>query len=148
MIIKINNIAYHPPTSWNALVTHDVKKALRCYAILMANTHGALQPEETLPWKRIELLKELLGLSDEFLLDWEKDCVAVEGPEDGQDVYLQELQQVAQAVTAFFFEQVATEEGEAKQYRMAFTLTQCPIAKLLWTGRKTSSKKKSLASTS
>lgn len=122
MEIKINDITYHIPSSWNDLLP---KKRILCYQIIMGQINDLFAPQELLPFKRIELLKALLDIDQAFMESWEQDCLnAYE--EDGRLIFLAEVDEILEA-TNFLFEKVPDQEN---QYQIKLGLTKCPWPKL------------------
>ena len=121
MKIHINDKEHDLPESWNDL---ELNQQIGCYAILMSDSREMMETQEMLPYKRVGLVKYLLGLSDEFMTQWEKDCIAVNGEKDGTLVFLSELSEILKC-TDFLLDKL--EDGE---YQIKLGLTKCPWPKL------------------
>lgn len=128
MEIKINDdFLINTKEDWNELT---LEEQLTCYAILMQETGNLLEAHEVLPTKRIFLLKELMKVGDEFFAAWMKDLIE-EDPQDGLDVFHEQLKYLSDEVTGFFFDEQENEDEDApKQFTMALGLTKCPYPQI------------------
>ena len=129
MTVQIDQRKIQLPQSWNDL---PLKGLLHCYAIIMLDADGFLQPEELLPFQKLRLVKHLLKLSDAYVEQWEQDRHEEYGDHDGQIVFLAELQELL-ATVDFLFESVETTglaelQGAPKQMSIALSLTRCPYS--------------------
>lgn len=124
MEVTINNKTTVVPESWNDLT---LKQQLIIYAVLMTDSKNLFEPQELLPAKRILIVQNLLSLDVEFMKQWAEDCRPDDGnEEDGQLIFLSELNEVLRA-TDFLFELVKKEkETEPDRYQVKPGLTKCP----------------------
>lgn len=124
MTVSINQREQQLPESWNAL---SLRQLIGCYSIIMADTYALFRQRELLPFIRISLARYLLNLSEDFMEQWEADCLATYGDEDGKLVFLAELDQVAR-IADFLLEKVDDEEEDeaTRRYRLQLGLTRCP----------------------
>ncbi len=125
MQIKINNTLTEVAESWNDL---NLEQQIACYQIIMQDTDSEFLSHEVIELKRINLMQYLLGIDEDFLEEWEADCISVHG-EEGWLVFSDELKQVATATTAFFFQEVTqkdAEGNETKAFTYALGLTNNP----------------------
>ena len=129
MTVTINNEEKQIPLSWNEL---SLEKQLKAYNIIMADTKGLFNATELMPFKRIELLKLLLDVNDNFLKKWEKDCID-NYSEDGQDVFFGELDGLLVVSNSLYH--IEEREG-IKYYQIKLELTKCPWPQLRINDRK------------
>ena len=116
MRLSIQDKEFDIPQSWDDL---PFERALKAYELLMHDTHGLLPDEQVLPFKRIELMKLILGIDDEFLRTWEADCIHFDS-EHGRIAFIDELDFVSKSVTSALF------STEGKRTQISLTWTQCP----------------------
>lgn len=119
--IHIEDKEYIVPQSWNDLTP---KAALACYDIIIRKPHLIFQPVEHMTYRRIEAAKYLLGLSDEYLKEWETIRIGEYGKEDGHLAFIDELDQIAKMATGFMFEALEPNDDGAQRYQVALTLTK------------------------
>lgn len=127
MIVTINDQDITLPQSWNEL---SLSQQLSCYAIIMSGTGWLLEAQELLPAKRILLVQTLLGLDEAFMQQWKADCVAAY-EEDGELVFLAELDELLEPSDFLFDIIEPEEEGAPRQYQIKLGLTQCPWPRLV-----------------
>jgi hypothetical protein len=123
MIVSINSKEIKVPLSWNEL---SLNQQLKAYNIIMVDTKGLFDDAELMSFKRIELLKVILDVDDEFLKTWEKDCID-HFPKDGQDVFFGELDALLVVSNALFH---IEEKLDKKFYQIKLELTKCPWPQL------------------
>ncbi|PHN06944.1 hypothetical protein [Flavilitoribacter nigricans] len=128
--VKIGKKEFYVPQSWNKLSLRDV---LQCYNIIMSNTGSWISPVELLPFKKLLLVKYLLKLSQTFMEQWEQDCIQEHGKQDGQLVFISELDEVLQ-IADFLFERL-----EHNEVAISLTYTNIPYPYL--EGKKKNHKK-------
>lgn len=116
------------PDNWNAL---PVEKQLAAYHILFSDAPLGLSSEEVIPQKRMALFLLLTDLPEYFLENWQSDCIQAEGNEDDGDiVFLSELDECLQA-TNFFFRKPQNPKLETQNtLEVNFALTKCPFTLL------------------
>ena len=96
MKIEINNIKKFLPDSWNDL-THT--ELLTIFNLISQHIPTFVFTKDEVPYfLRIEAAKYLLRIDDDFLKKWKDDCA-----EDGELVFIDELNIVSQTVTSFLF---------------------------------------------
>jgi len=137
MTITINNINHQIPQSWNELT---LKQQLTIYHILLSNMHGLLPDvAENIATKRIAIAQFLLGLTN--TRKWRLDLQSEYGAEDGDTLFIGELDAVARACTDWLFERIEEKEGYPEQYRIEFGLTKTPWPQIEYKNRKSGKKK-------
>lgn len=121
------------PQSWNELT---VRQQMESYNIIMSTPGNIFEPRELVPAKRILLFQRLSGITDEQLKQWKQDCIKSYGEEDGDTVFLSELNESLTSPD-FLFEirkeennADATEEPGSRAYSIALTLTRCPFPRI------------------
>ena len=135
--ITINDTSYQVPQNWDDLT---VEQQLTCYQIIMQDSLLEFTLDEALPYKRLAIAKYLMGLEEDFLERWEKDCIETEG--EGKTIFLAELNTIVEAMTAFAFQEVARPTSDesteiATTYELTMTLSRCPFPRLEGPKKKT-----------
>jgi hypothetical protein len=121
-IITIENTEYIVPKTWNDL---EKKALLTCYDLIIRRPAGVFAPVEHMTYRRIEAAKFLLGLSKEYLHEWETIRVGEYGKTDGHAAFIDELDQIARQATGFMFDELPDQDEQGdKQYQVALTLTK------------------------
>jgi len=138
--ITINNREVKLPESWNGLTLEQV---LACYTIIMQDSFSVYEAQEVMPFKRINLIQYLLGLDNKFMKDWESDCKDAYG-EDGELVFLSEMNEVFKTVDFLFQEQEEEQPGE-KMVAIKLGLTKCPYPEIVYTSKKGKKRKRYFA---
>jgi len=131
MTVTINDRTIAIPPSWNELT---LKQQMECYNIIMSNTGNLFEHQEVIIAKRVALVSRLLNLDTAFMREWIKDCNETHGKEDGELIFLAEINAILQAAD-FLFDIEEDEEGN-KLYQLKLGLTQCPWPKISQTTKK------------
>jgi len=127
MTITINDKEITSPQSWNDL---SLQQQLSCYAIIMSHSGFILEAQEIVPAKRILLVQVLLGLDEDFMKRWRKDCkLAYE--EEGDIIFYAELEELLNTSDFLFDIIEPEEEGEPKTFQIKLGLTKCPWPQLV-----------------
>lgn len=125
MIVRINAREITVPESWNDL---SLEQLCAAYAILLSDAPAWIEPVEVLWFKRLELAKYFLRLSDDEISAWRNDCIQyAEDPEEGHALFLAELD----ALLAHFnqlIEAVEHEDTAGTSYQVKLGLTKCPYS--------------------
>ncbi len=133
---------FHSPQSWNELLhwaqarraKGPSKALLQVYAILMTNTSHFLEPDMELPQKRFAITKTLLNLEDQFIIDWEQDCIEEAGDRElGQEQFLSEFKELTDKVTSFLLTDINADPDNPeapRQFQITLGLTECPYPTL------------------
>ena len=129
MNIIINGKEITTPQSWNDL---PLKSQIFCYELIMGN-HSIFTTSELVPFIRINLMKHLLNIDDDFIKRWEADCMQ---EEDGDIIFYAEMQEILQVADSLL--EPILEEGEEhpKKYQIKLGLTKIPWPKLEYKGKK------------
>lgn len=130
MTITIQDTTHPIPESWNALT---LRQQIECYNIIMAGTGSLFESHQVMPAKRMALASRLLGLDSKLLSAWHQDCRAAYG-QDGNTVFLAELDAVLEA-SNFLFDIDLGADGN-KLYQIRLGLTKCPWASLRYKSKK------------
>jgi len=123
LTVTINDKRIIVPQHWNDL---SLKTQLKIYGTLMTDVGNILEAHEIVPFKRIEIMKLLLGLNTAFMKKW-RETSMLESGDDGDLIFLNELQHVC-AVTNFLFD--IEEKNGNKKYQIYLGLTKCPFPML------------------
>jgi hypothetical protein len=117
--ILINDKKKKVPQIWNELTRRQV---IIVHYYLVHDVSALFAEQEILPYKRMIIMKELLGIDDTFLRNWEQQCIA-DDQDHGKTVFLAGLDELLQ-LTDFLFK--ITEEDGVKYYSVNPALTKCP----------------------
>lgn len=124
MKVNINNETISVPESWNGL---SFQQAFGIYQIAMKDAGRLLAPDEIMPVKRIQMARYLLRLDEEFMRQWEADCIRSYGP-DGSKVFAAELDELCK-ITDPLFDITEGENGD-RQYAIKLEYTRAPFKHL------------------
>lgn len=126
--ITINGKHFLAPNSWNEA---PLRMALAAYSMLCREDHlEGFEPDQIVPAQLMAITAVLFGVDRAFFLAWEETAVKEHGDENGKFIFLEELQAVTEAATAFMFEKVQKNEEDVGgwEYRLRFELTKCPFS--------------------
>ena len=129
MEVQIKEKKSKLPGSWNEL---PLRHQLACVELLtrMVNRFEGILDEHLVDAIKIDLVKILLNLEDDFFFLYEKQLIHQYGKELGRQTFLLAISKLVSGV-AFFFSPVKEEKGtknenaETKQ-KINLALTQCP----------------------
>lgn len=97
------------PQSWNEMTLEQI---YLCHHILFRQGFEILIQEEVMPFIRIELMKAITGIDDEYMDLWRADCLRVD-PVEGELTFAEEVHELCK-ITDFFYEEVEPNVYHAK----------------------------------
>lgn len=112
------------PTCWNDC---DLKQLFVLYAVCMGRDNVNV--------KRIRIVTFLLGLSAADLTAMEQACTDDYGEEDGEFVYLEQIEMLCRSVADPFFHIEEKPDG-SRVYSIALTRTRCPYPHIEYADKK------------
>lgn len=116
------------PESWNDL---PVEKQLAAYQILFSDSPIDTPPEEVIPLKKVLLFMLLTDLPEEFVNDWQSDCIqSAESEEEGELIFLAELDECLRSTNLFFRNTQNPKLKTQNSLEVNYGLTKCPWPEL------------------
>ena len=141
-MVEINNKLITPP-HWNDM---PLSLLLKCYLVM--GIPALVTPESEMMWRRLIVASMIAGWNQAWLDKWRADVIRVHGPDEGDDIYLDEVQQVVMDITRHLWAKVETDddedddepaiqkdEDEEAQWALALTLTRCPYPSVVIEGK-------------